>query len=133
MTDIGLLVASPVLTGSAVQARFTAAAYHGTVVWSWQQALLAAGLERQLARRDVPAATRDRLRQAQARLWRAISATRALQSSELWSWAYDGGRYRAVPFGAGRQDVDESNAAQLWSTVYLAVKPPAAIRRTGKR
>ena len=29
-----------------------------------------------------------------------------------------------VPFGAGRQDVDESNAAQLWSTVYLAVRPP---------
>jgi hypothetical protein len=116
MTDIGLLVANPVLTESAVQARFTAAAYHGTVVWSWQQALLAAGLERQLARRDLPAATRNRLRQAQARLWRAISATRALQSSELWSWAYQGGRYRVVPFGAGRQDVDESNAAQLWST-----------------
>jgi glycogen debranching enzyme len=126
MTDIGLLVANPVLAPPEMRARFTPAAYHGTVVWSWQQALLAAGLERQLARSDLPAATRGRLRQAQARLWRAISATRALQSSELWSWAYEGGRYRMVPFGAGRQDVDESNAAQLWSTVYLAVRPPAA-------
>jgi len=133
MTDIGLLVANPALAGSEVQARFTAAAYHGTVVWSWQQALLAAGLERQLARRDLPAATRNRLQRAQTELWRAISATRALQSSELWSWAYEGGRYRVVPFGAGRQDVDESNAAQLWSTVYLAVQPPAATRQTGKR
>jgi hypothetical protein len=124
MTDIGLLVANPVLADPAMQARFTPAAYHGTVVWSWQQALLAAGLERQLARSDLPAATQGRLRQAQVRLWRAISATRALQSSELWSWAYEGGRYRMVPFGAGRQDVDESNAAQLWSTVYLAVRPP---------
>ncbi|MCB8828879.1 hypothetical protein LJD47_28100, partial [Escherichia coli] len=53
-------------------------------------------------------------------------ATRATQSSELWSWAYDNGRYRVVPFGAGKQDVDESNAAQLWSTVYLAVQPPGA-------
>jgi glycogen debranching enzyme len=133
MTDIGLLVANPVLADSAIQARFTPSAYHGTVVWSWQQALLAAGLERQLARSDLPIATRGRLGQAQARLWRAISATRALQSSELWSWAYEGGRYRMVPFGAGRQDVDESNAAQLWSTVYLAVRPPAATPRTGKR
>lgn len=133
MTDIGLLVANPVLTDRAMQARFTPSAYHGTVVWSWQQALLAAGLERQLARSDLPTATRGRLGQAQARLWRAISATRALQSSELWSWAWQGGRYRLVPFGAGRQDVDESNAAQLWSTVYLAVRPPAATQRPGRR
>lgn len=126
MTDIGLLVANPALTNAEVQARFTPAAYHGTVVWSWQQALLAAGLERQLARRDLPQATRVKLQQAQAQLWRAIAATRALQSSELWSWTYAGGRYRAVAFGAGRQDADESNAAQLWSTVYLAVRPPAA-------
>lgn len=126
MTDIGLLVANPALADREVQARFTPAAYHGTVVWSWQQALLAAGLERQLARRDLPEATRTQLRQAQVRLWRAISATRALQSSELWSWTYADGRYQAVAFGAGRQDVDESNAAQLWSTVYLAVRPPGA-------
>ncbi|WP_343517922.1 hypothetical protein [Sphingomonas sp.] len=128
MTDIGLLVANPALAGREVQARFTPAAYHGTVVWSWQQALLAAGLERQLARRDLPQATRARLRQAQTLLWRTIQATRALQSSELWSWTYADGRYRAAAFGAGRQDVDESNAAQLWSTVYLAVRPPAARR-----
>jgi hypothetical protein len=93
-------------------------------VWSWQQALFAAGLERQLARRDLPPATRNVLRDAQAKLWRAIQATRATQSSELWSWRFENGRYRVVPFGAGKQDVDESNAAQLWSTVYLAVQPP---------
>jgi hypothetical protein len=27
-------------------------------------------------------------------------------------------------FGASGSDVDESNAAQLWSTVYLALKRP---------
>ena len=124
MTDIGLLVANPALAGGAVQARFTSAKYHGTVVWSWQQALLAAGLDRQLVRTDLPAAVRLRLSAAQAQLWRAIKATRAVQSSELWSWAYRDGRYQVVPFGAGKQDVDESNAAQLWSTVYLAVQPP---------
>lgn len=124
MTDIGMLVANAAQADATAQGRFTPAAYHGAVVWSWQQALFAAGLERQLARRDLPAATRAILTRAQATLWRAIQATRATQSSELWSWAYQGGRYKVVAFGAGKQDVDESNAAQLWSTVYLAVQPP---------
>ncbi|MEH3039143.1 MAG: hypothetical protein PGN21_03625 [Sphingomonas paucimobilis] len=134
MTDIGMLVANAAQTDATVQSRFTPAAYHGAVVWSWQQALFAAGLERQLARRDLPPATRAVLTTGQARLWRAINATRATQSSELWSWAYQGGRYQVVAFGAGKQDVDESNAAQLWSTVYLAVQPPRPVRpATGKR
>lgn len=125
MTDIGLLVANPAFAGDEVKTRFSPAEYHGAVVWSWQQALLAAGIERQLARGDLPQATKARLKAAQASLWRAIDATRALQSSELWSWTFRDGRYQVVPFGAGKADVDESNAAQLWSTVYLAVRPPA--------
>ena len=133
MTDIGLLVANAAQADAATQARFTPAAYHGAVVWSWQQALFAAGLERQLARTDLPPATRTRLTRAQARLWRAIQATRATQSSELWSWAFADGRYAVVPFGAGKQDVDESNAAQLWSTVYLAVQPPRVSPAPGTR
>ncbi|WP_010215261.1 hypothetical protein [Sphingomonas sp. PAMC 26621] len=124
MTDVGLVVANAAFADAAAQTRFTPGAYHGAVVWSWQQALLAAGLERQRARTDLPAATRARLVTAQAALWKAIGATRAVQSSELWSWAFRGGRYEVVPFGAGKADVDESNAAQLWSTVYLAVQPP---------
>jgi len=124
MTDIGLLVANPAFASTDAQARFTPSAYHGAVVWSWQQALLAAGLRRQLGRGDLPAATRARLVAAQAALWKAIAAGRAVRSSELWSWTYGGGRYRIQAFGAGKTDVDESNAAQLWSTVYLAVRPP---------
>ena len=53
-----------------------------------------------------------------------IEATRAFRSSELWSWTYTDGHYLVAPFGASGGDVDESNAAQLWSTVYLAVRPP---------
>ena len=124
MTDVGLLVANPVLAPPAVQARFSRNAYHGTVVWSWQQALFAAGLERQLRRADLPPAVRAHLQVAQATLWRAITATRQFGSSELWSWAFADGRYTVAPFGASGADVDESNAAQLWSTVYLAVRPP---------
>lgn len=127
MTDIGLLVANAAQAAPEVEDRFGPGAYHGAVVWSWQQALFAAGLERQLARKDLPAKTRAILTGAQARLWRAINAARATANSELWSWAFRDGRYQVVAFGAGKQDVDESNAAQLWSTVYLAVRPPASL------
>lgn len=124
MTDVGLLVANPAYAGREVWPRLGSGAYHGTVVWAWQQAVLAAGLQRQLARDDLPASTRERLRQAQARLWRAIRATDEVRTSELWSWSHDGGRYRLEPFGAQGGHEDESNAAQLWSTVYLAVDEP---------
>jgi hypothetical protein len=123
-----MLVANPVFCTSEVQARFSRNAYHGTVVWSWQQALFAAGLERQLRRKDVPDKVRIHLLQAQKILWSAIEASRKMKSSELWSWSRSGGRFRIAPFGAAGADADESNAAQLWSTVYLAVRPPAMPR-----
>jgi hypothetical protein len=47
-----------------------------------------------------------------------------MQNAELWSWSYAAGHYRLRPFGSSAADVTESNAAQLWSTVYLAVRPP---------
>jgi len=125
MTEIGLLVADPVFAPPDVQTRFSRNAYHGTVVWSWQQAVLAAGLALQLERSDLPGAVRQRLRGAQSRLWRAIDAAQVVRNSELWSWNYSDGHYRIVPFGANEADVDESNAIQLWSTVYLAIPEPA--------
>ncbi|WP_434212709.1 hypothetical protein [[Pseudomonas] boreopolis] len=120
MTGIGLLVANPAYA-PALQPAFGADAYHGTVVWSWQQALLAAGLERQQRREDLPAATRARIAEARRQLWKAIEATPEVRTSELWSWAYEDGHYRVVPFGQRHGDADESNAAQLWSTVFLAL------------
>lgn len=120
LTPMGLLVANPVFADASVQARFTNSDYHGTVVWSWQQAVLAAGLDRQLARNDLPANVRGRLTKARTQLWSVIDATKALRTSELWSWANVNGTYRAVPFGQQGKHVDESNAAQLWSTVFLA-------------
>ena len=125
LTGAGMLVADPAYAGAAVQRDFGRNAYHGTVVWSWQQALMAVGLQRQLQRTDLPAATRERLRDAQSALWKAIDATAGTRTSELWSWSYADGRYRAEPFGQSGGDADESNAAQLWSTVYLAVRRPA--------
>jgi hypothetical protein len=125
MTGAGMLVANPAFCAPSLQARFNRNAYHGTVVWSWQQALFAAGLERQLQRRDLPPAVHTHLLGAQQVLWSAINATRSMNNSELWSWSFAAGHYRVAPFGAAAADADESNAAQLWSTVYLAVRPPA--------
>ena len=88
LTDAGLLVANPVFADATRQRQLGRTAYHGTVIWSWQQALLAAGLERQIARRDLPAATAKRLRAARQQLWSVIENTRELRASELWSWRF---------------------------------------------
>jgi hypothetical protein len=127
LTDIGMLVANPAFSAPAVQSRFSRNAYHGTVVWSWQQALFAAGLERQLRRSDLSPEVRAHLQQSQRALWTAIAATRAQRNSELWSWSFSANHYQLAAFGAAAADADESNAAQLWSTVYLAVHPPAGM------
>ena len=146
MSPVGVMVANPALAAptlsvadpkrrddptddvsTPLRALFTAAHYHGTVVWSWQQALLAAGLRRQLARTDIAPVTRSALESAECELWRVIDVTRAQGSGELWSWAAEGGRAVLRPFGAGVGDADESNTIQLWSTVYLAVRKPAAL------
>jgi hypothetical protein len=124
-TGAGMLVANPAFAAPETQAKFGPNAYHGTVIWSWQQALAAAGLAHQLARSDLPAALRHQLSVAQSCVWDGIEATHDVQSSELWSWSHSGGRYRVVAFGASGGDADESNAAQLWSTVYLALRRPA--------
>jgi hypothetical protein len=126
MTEAGMLVANPAFCMPSLQARFTRNAYHGTVVWSWQQALFAAGLARQLQRRDLARSVRTHLVTAQQVLWSAINATQSMKNSELWSWSFAAGHYQVAPFGAAVADADESDAAQLWSTVYLAVRPPSA-------
>lgn len=122
MTPVGLLVANPAFADRDTQSRFGNSAYHGTVIWSWQQAVLAAGLSRQLARNDLSTDLRTRLQAARARLWKAIDATNALRSSELWTWSFASGQYRPEAFGQHNAHADESNAAQLWSTVYLSFR-----------
>jgi hypothetical protein len=77
-------------------------------------------------RDDLPAAVRAQLFTAQTLLWSAINATHSMSNSELWSWSFAAGHYGVVPFGSSAADVDESDAAQLWSTTYLALKPVRA-------
>jgi hypothetical protein len=128
-TPVGIVVANPAFATCAAQrGLFTSDHYHGTVVWSWQQAMLAAGLRRQLARVDLSEQVRATLESAEAALWDVIDGAGAWGNTELWSWAIAGAAFEPVPFGAAGGHHDESNAVQLWSTVYLAVKGPTRAR-----
>jgi hypothetical protein len=127
-TPVGMVVANPVFaTDKKLRAIFSRGHYHGAVVWSWQQALLAAGLARQLQRTDLPAATRTALEDAERALWDVIDANAEQRTGELWTWDVKDKKIVLVPFGQGGGHVDESNAAQLWSTVFLGVKRPARL------
>jgi glycogen debranching enzyme len=124
LTPVGLLISNPAFATPAIQASMSRTAYHGTVIWSWQQAVFVAGLDRQLARTDLSPILRGRLSRARSLIWSSIEAAGELRTSELWSWSYANGCYRAEPFGQRGTDEDESNAVQLWSTVFLALSPP---------
>jgi hypothetical protein len=130
LTDVGLLVANPAYAPDELEPPFDRGRYHGTVIWSWQQALLAAGVERQLGRNDLTASARAALNRARSRLHSAIAAADRLRGSELWSWSQVDGRYRIEPFGQRQGDETEANAAQLWSTVQLA--RPATLLPSGQ-
>ena len=122
MTGVGLLVANARsrLPRCAPSSGRTAITAPSSV---WQQAMLAAGIARQQARVDLPASVQELLARAHERLWQAIDATRDVANSELWSWRHVAGQGDEVQaFGPLCATADESNAAQLWSTVYLAVR-----------
>ncbi|MEJ8795193.1 hypothetical protein WKR88_02760 [Trinickia caryophylli] len=124
VTDAGMLVANPAYASSSLWPLFTNAAYHGTVVWSWQQAMWVAGLDRQLARQDLTADVRTLLTNARSRIWQVISNASDMRASEMWTWSYANGAYQAEAFGTHSADATEANAAQLWSTTYLAINDP---------
>ncbi|KVG68070.1 hypothetical protein [Burkholderia pseudomultivorans] len=130
VTDVGMLIANPAYASPTLWPKFTSSAYHGTVIWSWQQAMWVAGLDRQLGRQDLSDATRALLTQARQTIWQVISNGRDMRTSEMWTWSYANGRYQTDAFGTRSADATEANAAQLWSTTYLAIRDPQL--RTGK-
>ncbi|KAK5095655.1 hypothetical protein LTS08_008049 [Lithohypha guttulata] len=149
VTPSGMVVANPALSNSDVLiANFTNSAYHGTVIWSWQLALMAEGLHRQLAVCNssssfTPAYCEDAYvynatRAAYNVLWDNIEQNEAQLQSEVWSWTYDGNseasnstdNFTTVPLGSlppppGVSGGTESNVRQLWSLTFLAVRRDA--------
>ncbi|RFN49774.1 hypothetical protein FIE12Z_5922 [Fusarium flagelliforme] len=139
-TPYGIVVANPALADNKeITAGFTNSAYHGTVIWSWQLALMAKGLERQLARclsnseDDNPAfckndGVHETVKNAYNHLWDIIEDNSERLQSEVWSWSYsEKGGYKFAPLGTlppppGLGSGTESNVRQLWSLTFLAVK-----------
>ncbi|KAJ5351188.1 hypothetical protein N7452_000162 [Penicillium brevicompactum] len=127
MTGAGMIVANPAFGGDPVYAQnFTTGAYHGTVIWSWQLAMMAKGLEHQLGRCEVTSnfsvssrvrsRQRDRapppvpafcfddsvyynVKEAYNTLWDSIEANSEQLSAEVWSWVYRDGKFDVTPLG----------------------------------
>lgn len=128
MTDVGMIVANPAFGEDPVYAQnFTTGAYHGTVVWSWQLAMMARGLELQLGRCEVTSnfsissetakrghnsksvmptpdfCTDDSVfKNVQAAynvLWDSIEKNEDQLSGEVWSWVYRNDSFKVTPLG----------------------------------
>ncbi|KAK4635119.1 hypothetical protein CLAFUW4_02161 [Fulvia fulva] len=107
---VGLLIANPAYGGDAVYAAsFTNNAYHGTVVWIWQMAMMGAGLERQLVRcgegeGEVPGfcgdeGVRGNVLAAYNHLWDLIEMNEAYINNEVWSWVFQDGDFTFEALG----------------------------------
>lgn len=140
-TDVGLLVANPAFGGDPIYARnFTRADYHGTVVWSWQLSMMAAGLEKQLLLCQDGGGNRPawcggrvygKVVEAYNVLWDVIEDNKENLSSEVWSWTWnaDEEKFETTPLGAFSST--ESDVVQLWSLTFLAVRRNDGLRADG--
>ncbi|KAF3393900.1 hypothetical protein F1880_005226 [Penicillium rolfsii] len=127
MTSAGMVVANPAFGGDPVYAQnWTTGAYHGTVIWSWQLAMMAKGLEMQLGRCEltsnfsvssvhrrekeqspvvpIPAFCGDdsvygNVKAAYNELWDVIEQNESQLSGEVWSWVYRDGGFQVTPLG----------------------------------
>lgn len=138
---VGILVANPAYGDKSVYAgNWTNNAYHGTVVWSWQLAMMAAGLERQLERcyGSTPpdfcgdSSVHANVLAAYNHLWDVVDDNKSHLSSEVWSWQYRNGEFEFIELGSlpppAGVNPTESNIRQLWSLTFLAVTRNEALR-----
>jgi hypothetical protein len=157
LTNIGMLIANPAYSSNTSHiSEFSPAAYHGTVVWSFQQAIMAAGIQRQLnfcggsaaspqvdfnkSPSKPPVWCKDKqlvadLKDGQTRLWKAIKGVgEETLFSELWSYTYDQikQRFGVIGLGALAPEGTEADAIQLWSFTFLALADPTGDAVTGR-
>ncbi|WOO80634.1 uncharacterized protein LOC62_03G004159 [Vanrija pseudolonga] len=149
LTNVGMVVANAAYDGNKTKrAEFTNRAPHGAVVWGFQQALMAAGVARQLAacapsnnrtplRRAAPWAPwcRDKklvaaLEQAQTRLWDSIAGSAPVLYNEMWVpvWNATEGKFTIGDLATLNPSAPEGNAFRLWSYGMLGLVDP----RTGR-
>ncbi|KAI0350022.1 hypothetical protein OH77DRAFT_1431415 [Trametes cingulata] len=149
LTNIGMVVANPAYDSNMTLIDvLNRAAYHGTVVWSFQQGLMASGLARQLgfcssntssvdanpAPSGSPApewcadtAFVQSVRDAQTRLWTAIRGAEDEIYSEVWSYDFDNATnsFSVADLASLSPSGTESDAIQLWSYGFLGLVDPS--------
>ncbi|KAK7036505.1 hypothetical protein VNI00_011702 [Paramarasmius palmivorus] len=149
LTNVGMVVANPAYDSNTTNiAVLDRTAYHGTVIWSFQQGLMAGGLARQLgfcleerseAAVDTnPAITPptwcsdaeflQSLQDAERRLWDSINGAPQNLYSEVWSYNYDKqAKQFSVADLSRLSGGTESDAIQLWSYGFLGlIEPPSS-------
>ncbi|PPQ63764.1 hypothetical protein CVT24_004273 [Panaeolus cyanescens] len=146
LTNIGMVVANPAYDSNRTNVHvLDRTAYHGTVVWSFQQALMAGGLARQLSfcgnlnttivditpPLEQPLWCDDaellaRLKEGQDRLWMSINGAAANIYSEVWSYSFDNSTktFQVADLANLSPDGTESDAIQLWSYGFLGLIEP---------
>ncbi len=130
-TDVGMVIANAALSDREGDFKvFNRGAYHGNVIWSWQEAQLKQALARQIDRMNAigtpeALAVRDRL----ASLFdNAVVARRnagELANSELWSFEVKGGKLVAHAYDGAAAGAD-SNPVQFWGTDGVATEIAAS-------
>ncbi|MFA7480727.1 MAG: hypothetical protein WC314_09500 [Vulcanimicrobiota bacterium] len=129
-TPAGHLVASPVFSSDSEHYQSLGfGQYHGLVVWSWPSAMLQLGLMQQLQRYpELDERIRGLLEQIEA----SEQRVGPLATSELWAidLGAEGIVWRAYGVAG---DQAESNALQLWSTVYPALVRARATLLSGRK
>jgi hypothetical protein len=144
MTPVGVVVANPATSrNEIVSANFSNSAYHGSVVWSWQQVAMAGGLEKQLIRCSSPADGRpdfcsntvvyNNVKNAYNALLDNIEKNEEYLSDEVWPWRCEDMKFKHTSLGSlppppGVGEIAESDVIQLWSLAFLAVKRTEGLR-----
>ncbi|KAI1797436.1 hypothetical protein LXA43DRAFT_984433 [Ganoderma leucocontextum] len=153
LTNVGMVVANPAYDSNTTTIDvLNRAAYHGTVVWSFQQGLMASGLARQLGFCSQDNATTvdtntppsqppewcsdaafvQSLRGAQTRLWASIRGAKAEIYSEVWSYSFENetNTFSVADLASLSPSGTESDAIQLWSYGFLALLDPSGSNAT---
>ncbi len=135
-TPVGTLCSSPALSGDEkLHEALNKEAYHGTVVWPWQDVYITLGLIKQYRYYKSKA---DRLSRDHAKLLPRIKRDIEMElnrikrlrekygdfiNNELWNYQVEeeNGKLTMKPIPHAGKNVDtESNTVQLWSTAWLS-------------
>jgi mannosylglycerate hydrolase len=126
LPQVGVLAANPIFAGEKYWSLLNNNAYHGTVAWGWQIALIELGLIRQIKRNFED---KDYVRILYAALEKIREAVNqaddiaGVKGVELWSWEIKDGKTIPRFFGQGQgDDRIGSCPVQLWNTAEIAVQ-----------